>query len=170
MQLAPLDPASALVRTFGASPFDRVPVAVLDYVLRAPKGEVMPARIEARVAPDSSERLAPAATYADAVRRAQARASAERIDPFHRQAINPAMAVLQATDGAFYVAELQGDHRDAVGPLFIDGSFFRRGGLGVYGSRTDARLQAIVGTEQLIDLRQAPMSGLESIEASLRRA
>lgn len=168
MQLAPLAPAART--TFDASPFDRVPVAVLDYVLRAPKGEVMPARIEARIAPDTAERLAAATTYADAVQRAQVRASVERIDPFHRQAINPAMAVLQAADGAFYVAELQGDHRDAVGPVFIDGAFFRRGGLGVYGTRTDARLQAIVGAEQLIDLRNAPMSGLEPIEASLRRA
>ena len=167
MQLPALSSSSRA--TFGPSPFDRVAVAGLDYVLRAPNGGTTPAHIDARVSPDRAERLGEV-SYADAVRRAQARAAAERIDPFHRQAINPAMGVLQADDGAYWVAELAGEHRDAVGPIFIDGSFFRRGGLGVYGSRTDPRLQAIVGTEQLIDLRQAPMSGLESIEASLRRA
>lgn len=160
--------ASPTVPAPDSARFDRLPVAGLDYMLRAPEGAVKPAHIDAFVAPRTSEQL-PGATYVDAVRRAQVRAATERMDPFHRQAINPAMAVLQAADGAYWVAELAGDHRNAVGPIFIDGSFFRRGGLSVYATRADKQLQAIVGVEQLLDLRNAPMTGVESIEASLKR-
>jgi hypothetical protein len=159
----PVAPPTAHV----ASPFDRAPVAALDYVLRAPQGGSTNATIVAQVAPDTGELVH--GSFTDAVRTAQARASAERMDPFHRQAINPAMGVLQAAGGAYWVTELQGAHRDAVGPIFIDGSFFRHAGLSVIGTRTARELQAVVGCEQLLDLRQAPRDGVEAIDAVLSR-
>lgn len=146
------------------------PLARLEFVIRAPHGATKPATIDAFVAePETAQRVT--GSFEDAVRVAQAAAAKGALDGFHRIPINPAQAVVQAGAGAWLVAPVVGAHRDAVGPIFIDGPFFERTGLAVYGTRSDAAsgaLAAIVGVEGLLDFhRGQPSAGMTPIDKVL---
>jgi hypothetical protein len=92
-------------------------------------------------------------SFEDAVAAAQAVAQVPAKDPFHALPIQPAQAVIQASDGAFMIAPLGGLHREKVGPLFVDGVFFDRTALGLQVSRRSPELLAIVGAARVLDLR-----------------
>jgi len=128
------------------------PLARLEYVIRAPRGEVKQATIDAYVAdPAAAQRVE--GSFDDAVRVAQQAAAKGALDGMHRQPINQSQAVIDAGAGAWLVAPLVGAHRDAIGPIFMDGTFFERTGLAVYGTRSDAggALAAVVGVNDLLD-------------------
>lgn len=130
------------------------PLATLHYVMRGPVNTVRTASIEAVA--DGPSRTRVSTSFDDAVRAAQLLASTPTSDGIHRQPINVAHGLVQATEGAWDVYALGGEHRDAFGPIFIDGRFFDAAGLGVHAERHDRSLQAIVGTSSIIDLRLPP--------------
>ena len=67
----------------------------------------------------------------------------------------PAHAVLQAADGAYYVTRLQQSPED-TGSINIDGEGYEDDGYtGFTVSSRAAAVQAIVGGEQVVDLRSA---------------
>jgi len=126
----------------------------LHYVIRAPQTGTRAADIDAYV-PAGASTTRVEGTFEQAVAAAQRIAGAAVLDTNHRLPINPAQAVLDAGDGAWLIATVVGDHRESVGPVFIDGDFFRRSGLAVWAERLSggSALAALVGVDNLVDLR-----------------
>lgn len=154
-QLAPVVPVAP-----GAT------LATLNYVIRSPDHQTHDATIDVVPFPVAATQRVDGG-FADAIAAAQAAAAVPQRDGTHNLPINVAQGVLQAADGAWWVTPLGGDHRGQVGPAFIDGVFFDRSGLAVWAQRRHGALQAIVGTEQAIDLRRGPASGVQPIASML---
>lgn len=160
MQLAPLQSAPRIGAPTAPAPI----LASLHYVMRGPRGEVREAQIDAQADPGSQ--VIVRGPFDDALRAARERARAAHDDGIHRGAISQAQGIVDAGDGAWRVVALVGDHRDAIGPLFIDGPFYDKVGLAVHGRRVDRALQAIVGADRWMDLRgplRAPAVAIPSV-------
>ncbi len=121
------------------------------YVIREPRGATRIGHIEARSWP--TDPVTVDGGFDEAVAQARKAASELVMDGIHRQPIHVAHGVLQGRDGSFQVAPLGGFHREMDAPLFIDGPFWDRTGLGVVVSRRTPELAAVVGGTELIDLR-----------------
>lgn len=139
----------------------------LEYVRRAPDKTTITASIGIEVFPDRARPVD--GGFLDAVRAAQAAAKVPIADGIHALPLSQAHGVLQAADGAYWIAPLGGDHRGFKGPLFIDGEMGRRVALSVFGTRSDRALHAVIGEEQAIDLRATRSAGLQSIDGLIAR-
>lgn len=126
-------------------------LATFSYVIRGPQRVPHVAVIEARG--DSTRATRIGGSFDDAVAAARTLASTPFDDGVHRIDIQPAQAVVQASDGAFWITPIEGDHRGAVAPLFIDGAFFNRTALSLQVARSSQQVAAIVGAEAVLDLR-----------------
>jgi hypothetical protein len=135
-------------------------VATVSYVIRAPQGGERQATIEAMAQLDKAVTIS--GPFQDAFAAARKLASVPVSDGIHHHPVFQSHAVLQAADGAYLVAPLVGDHRSAIGPVFIDGDLYDRVGLAVWGRRApDApHLRAIVGGNTWIDLTRRPVAGV----------
>ncbi|MCW2961991.1 MAG: hypothetical protein JWM90_2378 [Thermoleophilia bacterium] len=145
------------------------PQATLHYTMRAQGGGTKTTEIEAFIA-DGAPTVTVRGSFEDALRAARLVAAEPVMDGMHLQPVNQAQAISTAADGAWLVAPLSGLHRDAIGPIFVDGPFYRRAGLAVWAERTPnlaaATLQAIVGVDSFADLRSSrPASGMEPLPA-----
>lgn len=161
MQLTPLQPGPGMLESAEPSP---AILASLYYVMRAPLGEVREAQIDAQA--DPRTQLVMRGPFDDALRAAQERARATYDDGIHRGAISQSQAIIDAGDGAWKIVALVGDHRDAIGPIFIDGPFYDKVGLAVHARRVDHTTQAIVGSDNWIDLRGPLRAPVEAIPSS----
>lgn len=164
---SPLPPVVVDPVATSPSPFSGTILGSLDFVRRAPGGRTITASIDAQVYPDRARRVE--GDFVDAVLAARELARVPIADGIHALPLSQAHGVLQAADGAFWIAPLGGDHRGFRGPLFIDGEMGRRVALTVSGTRRDRALQAIVGEEQAIDLRITRAAGLQSIDGLVAR-
>lgn len=161
MQLAPIRPNRNALESAEPSP---AILASLHYVMRAPRGEVREAQIDAQA--DTRSQLVVRGPFDDALRAARERARATYDDGIHRGAISQSQAIVDAGDGAWKIIALVGDHRDTVGPIFIDGPFYDKVGLAVHARRVDHATRAIVGSDNWIDLRGPLRAPVEAIPSS----
>lgn len=155
MRLAPASFAASSGRASATphSPAARVdgPLVDFSYVIRGPRRVPHIAVIHAHGDPARTTTVT--GSFDDAVRAAHELAREQVDDGLHRLRVQPAHAVLQAQDGAWLVTPLLGPHRDAVGPLFVDGDFFDRTTLSLQVARTNPAVAAVVGATALLDLR-----------------
>lgn len=128
-------------------------LAQFSYAIRGPKGVPRIGLIEARAWPQTGAQ-AVRGGFEDAVAAAKLRSAQEVLDGIHHVPVNQAQGVLQAADGTYSIVPLGGAHRDAEGPLFVDGRMFEAAALSLQVTRTVAELVAVVGKERVLDLRR----------------
>ncbi len=124
----------------------------MEYYAKTPEGGERGFQIDAKVLGGTGFRRI-GASWDDAVRAAHTAADAPLSDDIHAQSVNQAQAVLQAADGAYWIAPLGGFHRGTTDGIFIDGAFWEANGVDAIAHAHADDLKGIVGVDHVIDLR-----------------
>lgn len=165
MNLAPVVPAASAspsipggttARTQPGPAFEPTPspstpiLADFSYVIRGAHSMPHYGLIEARAFPHGPVPFS--GSFDDAVAAAKLLAAGGR-DEIHRLPIQQAHGILQSATGQLSIVPLGGFHRGKDGPLFVDGRMFDAMALSLQMVRRTDELAAIVGADQVFDLR-----------------